>query len=440
MSRVYNVTVNPASLIERPSQTLLNPSIAFKVDSHFGALRMDEWSGREQVGLSEDVLRLDARTLSIQMANLRSKLFPPLAQKELRSFSAGEAAQLLGISDSYLRQLALAGETRDLPAAKGGRRIFSLKQVHHLREVIARKGRQRLPGRIDGDHLQILAVANFKGGSGKTTTAAHLAQFLAIHGYRTLAIDLDPQASLSSLMGYQPEFDVGDNETLYGAIRYDDHQRTIRDVIKATYIPGLSLIPANLELQEFEHDTPRQLADRKIGRREALFFDRLRQAISTVERDFDCVVLDCPPQLGFLTLSALCAATALLITIHPQMLDVASMGQFLLMTSDLLAVVTNAGGTLSYDFMRYLVTRYEPQDAPQTQVVGLLRSLFGERVLTNPMIKSTAISDAGLSKQTFYEVNPRSFSPGTYTRAAEALGAVNGEVGALIQKAWGRVA
>ncbi len=63
---------------------------------------------------------------------------------------------------------------------------------------------------------------NFKGGSGKTTTAAHLAQYLALRGYRVLAIDLDPQASLSALFGHQPEFDVGENETLYGAIRYDE--------------------------------------------------------------------------------------------------------------------------------------------------------------------------------------------------------------------------
>ena len=80
----------------------------------------------------------------------------------------------------------------------------------------------------------------------------------------------------------------------------------------------------------------------------------------------------CPPQLGFLTLSALCAATAVLITVHPQMLDVLSMSQFLHMTGDLLDVVADAGGATQYDWMRYLaLTRYEPSDGPQTQMVGL---------------------------------------------------------------------
>jgi len=73
---------------------------------------------------------------------------------------------------------------------------------------------------------------NFKGGSGKTTTAAHLSQYLALHGYRVLAIDLDPQASLSALFGSQPELDVGPNETLYGAIRYDEQRRSISEIVR----------------------------------------------------------------------------------------------------------------------------------------------------------------------------------------------------------------
>ena len=76
-----------------------------------------------------------------------------------------------------------------------------------------------LPGRRAGDHLKVITVINFKGGSGKTTTAAHLAQKLALDGYRLLAIDLGPQASFSALHGFQPEFDLLDGGTLHDAIR-----------------------------------------------------------------------------------------------------------------------------------------------------------------------------------------------------------------------------
>ena len=103
---------------------------------------------------------------------------------------------------------------------------------------------------------------NFKGGSGKTTTAAHLAQYLAFRGYRVLAIDLDPQASLSTLLGHQPELDVGENETLYGAIRYDTERREMPEIVRGTYIPTSHIVPGNLELMEFEHETPKALMTR----------------------------------------------------------------------------------------------------------------------------------------------------------------------------------
>jgi len=130
-----------------------------------------------------------------------------------------------------------------------------------------------------------------------------------------LAIDLDPQASLSALHGYQPEFDLPDGGTLYDAIRYDD-PLPLRQIIRPTYFTGLDLIPGNLELMEFEHDTPRMLA--QGGRSGNLFFTRIADALGTVEADYDLVVIDCPPQLGFLTMSALSAATAVLVTVHPR--------------------------------------------------------------------------------------------------------------------------
>ena len=386
-----------------------------------------------------EVIASDARQLSAKLLAHRKKLFPPEARKTLRRFSSGEAAKLIGINDGYLRQLSLDGKGPQPETSPTGRRSYSFEDIQALRLFLdegGKAGRRYLPRRGNGEHLQVISVANFKGGSGKTTTAAHLAQYLALYGYRVLAIDLDPQASLSALHGYQPEFDIGENETLYGAIRYDSARRELKEIIRRTYFPGLDIIPGNIELMEFEHESPKALAEKKQG--DALFFARVAQALGSVADDYDVVVLDCPPQLGFLTLSALCAATAVLITVHPQMLDLMSMCQFLIMTSDLLAVVAKAGGNMEYDWMRYLVTRFEPTDGPQTQMVAFMRSIFGERVLTSSMVKSTAISDAGITKQTLYEVSREQFTRATYDRAVEALAAVNGEIEGLIRTAWGR--
>jgi chromosome partitioning protein len=296
--------------------------------------------------------------------------------------------------------------------------------------------RRYLPWRRGADHLQVITVVNFKGGSGKTTTATHLAEYLALRGYRVLAIDLDPQASLSAMLGYQPEFDVGENETLYGALRYDDQRRDLKDLIRKSYFANLDLVPGNLELMEFEHETPKALLD--TSQPQEMFFARMDAALASVADNYDVVIVDCPPQLGFLTMSAMCSATAVLVTVHPQMLDVMSMCQFLIMTSDLLRVVAKNGGNMGYDWMRYLVTRYEPGDGPQNQMVSFMRSLFGDHVLNYPMLKSTAISDAGITKQSLYEVSRDQFTRATYDRALEALDNVNGEIEQLIRAAWGR--
>ncbi len=97
------------------------------------------------------------------------------------------------------------------------------------------------------------------------------------------------------------------------------------------------------------------IAGRRGG---ALFFERLRAAIAEVEDQYDVVVLESPPSLGFLTLGAIYASTGMIVTVHPAMLDVASMSQFLLMMSDLIRVIEDAGAVLRQDFFHYLVTRH----------------------------------------------------------------------------------
>ncbi|MGB3540053.1 MAG: plasmid partitioning protein RepA, partial [Mesorhizobium sp.] len=322
--------------------------------------------------------------------------------------------------------------------AAGGRRFYTADQMVELRHYLDKTGhsdsKKYVPSRKPGDKLQVIAVVNFKGGSGKTTTAAHLAQHLALTGHRVLAIDLDPQASLSALHGFQPELDG--NPSLYDAIRYDDKRRPIADITMPTNFPLLNIIPANLELQEYEFDTPLSMQTSNEGRR---FYSRLGRSLEEIDDRFDVVVIDCPPQLGFLTLTALTASTSVLVTVHPQMLDLMSMSQFLLMLGNFVRSIREKGAPVKIDWLRYLITRYEPTDIPQAQLLGFMQSMLAEEILKNPMLKSTAISDAGLTKQTLYEVERANFNRETYDRAIDALDAVNFEVQGLIHRAWGRL-
>jgi chromosome partitioning protein len=382
-----------------------------------------------------------AAALSAHLRAVGERYFPPSASKSLRSFSSGEVAEIVGVSDGYLRQLSLDGLGPSPEVGSGGRRSYTLQQINELRAYLA-NARQRealnfWPRRRGQDKLQIVTVANFKGGSAKTTTALYLSQGLALQGFRVLAIDMDPQASLSAMFGYQPEFDIPENATLYGAIRYDERRRPMREVVRETYFDGIGLIPGNLELMEFEHHTPRAMIDRQT-RGHDVFFRRVAGAIEQVADEFDVVVIDCPPQLGYLTMGALNAATAMLITVHPQMVDIASMNQFLLMTSDLMAVIEEAGGKLDYDFVRYVVTRHDPRDVPELEIVGLLRNLFKEDVLKATAWKSTAIANAGLTKQSLYELPRGAFGRTVYDRALESVNALNSEVIDLLKGVWGR--
>ena len=377
--------------------------------------------------------------LAVQLQAHHLNTFPPTSEKGIRHFQPSEAARFLGVKEVYLRQVSNYIDDLEVTTTPGGRRSYSVEDIDRIRrhlDKVGRADRRYLPRRRDGEALQIVSIMNFKGGSGKTTTSVHLAQYLALKGYRVLAIDLDPQASMSALFGHQPELDVHVNDTMYGAIRYDDARRPAKDVIRKTYIPGLDLVPGNLELMEFEHDTPRALMRRQPG--DVMFFQRLADAIDEVRDDYDVVIIDCPPQLGYLTLSALSAATSVLVTVHPQMLDVMSMNQFLAMVADLLREVAEAGGNVDFAWLRYLITRFEPSDGPQNQMVGYLRSIFGAHVLNFPMLKSTAVSDAGLTNQTLYEVARGQFTRSTYDRAIESMNSVNDEIETLIKKAWGR--
>ena len=359
--------------------------------------------------------------------------FAPDSTKILRSFAAPEAAELLGVSGQFMRKLHADGTVPEPVEMRGGRRYYTADEIRNARQVLEQSSRTKgryLPGRRDGEKLQIWQLMNFKGGSSKSTTTIHLAHYLALKGYRVLAVDLDPQGSLTSMCGISPEIEF-DGLTIYDAIRYDDPV-PMADVIVETYFPGLYLAPSRLLLSEFEtesavHSNPDQP-----------FFTRIQKALAQVEGAFDIVLMDSPPQLGFLTISGMAAATSLIVPLTPSMLDVSSTAQFLELAGAYMGVIEDAGAALHYDHFKFLITRDEPTDIPSQQLSSFMRALFLDRVMAATALKSTAISDATMLKQSIYEVVRSEMTRATYDRARQSMDAVGKEVEAMMHKAWGR--
>jgi chromosome partitioning protein len=435
---VINLSLTKNFLRESENRDLIPVAKRFASEKRYSGLSSMNVVPDHTFDFDEEILR-QGELISDKLNLLRLEQYPPNAQKGLRLFSSAEVAEFLGVTQNHIKKLHLEGKGPSPEVSSSGRRSYTADQMMELRQYLDKNGRsdfkRYVPHRRNGESLQVVSVVNFKGGSGKTTTAAHLAQYLALTGHRVLAIDLDPQASLTSLHGIQPELDK--NPSLYEALRYDENRISIKEIIRPTNFPGLDIVPANLELQEYEYETP-LAASNKSSPEGRMFFTRISSALKEVDNRYDVVVIDCPPQLGYLTLTSLTASTSVLITIHPQMLDVMSMSQFLLMLGGILQSIKGAGAAVKLKWFRYLVTRYEPTDVPQQQMVGFLQAMFSRNMLKNQMLKSTAIADAGITKQTVYEIEKSQFTRSTYERALESLNAVNGEVMSLIHKAWGR--
>ena len=359
--------------------------------------------------------------------------YAPDQRKELRLFSATETADLLGVTGQFLRKCHSEMTLPEPVVNRNGRRFYSGGEILHIRHLLESSSRtpgKYLPGRREGDKLQVIQLMNFKGGSAKSTSAIHLCHYFALSGYRVLAIDLDPQGSLTGFCGIQTELEF-EGASIYDALRYDDPV-PMSETIVETYFPGLHLAPARLVLSEFETETAVN-AGRGVA-----FFNKLNNAIQSVEGDYDVVVIDSPPALGFLTLTGLYAATSVIVPMTPSMLDLASTQQFVEMTSAYLGVIEDTGVQLDHDFFSFLITRDDPSDIPSQQIVSLMRALFQDRVVSATSLRSTAIADASMLKMTIYEVARSEMTRSTYDRAKGSMDAVGSEVAGMIQQAWGR--
>ncbi len=349
-----------------------------------------------------------------------------VATRRSPRFPITRVADLVGRTGTAIREAEKDGRLPVVPRTQSGRRIgYTLAEVNAMRTVFGTR-----PWRDPTDPLAIIAVQNFKGGVGKSTVSVHLAQYLAIRGYRVCLVDCDSQGSSTTMLGYVPDLDISEDDTLYPFIR-NTEMSSLAYAVRETHWDGLWLIPANLRLYSAEYE----LAAR-IARSDQRLLNRLSEGIASIAEHFDVIILDPPPALGTVSLSVMRAANALLVPIPPTVVDFTSTTSFLAMLHESIGVLEERGLPIDLRWMRFLATRADEQKSMQRELLQVMRNLFGESMLRTVLRDSAEIDNASARMMSVYELEQPVTSRETYQRCITYLNAVNAEIEMQIRLTW----
>jgi chromosome partitioning protein len=397
-------------------------------------------------------------------------------RKSLRLFSTWEITRyLIPVAQGHFRRVLKTNP--ELPQGQseteGGAKWFTLDEVLRLRGFFAAEGAKKkdyLPYRPAGLPAKMVAVANFKGGVGKTSTCAHLAMSAALDGYRVLVIDLDAQGSMTSIFGgkvadeWQTAFPLlarhyaqhlqADNrlraergEALHplDATLTEALKLNTADIIQKTHWPNIDLIGSQLNLYWAEFQIP-------VWRMQARgwkLWDALSDALaqSGVLDQYDLIFLDTPPALGYLTINGLAAADILLVPLGASFLEFDSTGRFFDMLHSTFAsieegenVAARALGrpelVFEWDAVRTVITRFDASQ--QSELAAFMQAYLGRAMAPQRQDFTALIGQAGEQVNGIYEADYRDFNRDTYIRGRETFDQTWAEFKRLLYGIWRR--
>jgi len=363
-------------------------------------------------------------------------------------FKIGEVSKMVGRSTQSIRDSEESGdlEKPEVDKKNNRRKGYTLKQVNNIREYYGTN-----PVLMRTDAPRIISFSNFKGGVGKSTTAVHAAQSFATSGFRVLFIDMDPQASSSSLLGYEPDLQLTEADTVAPYI-YGDKE-TLDYAVRDTYWENLDLIPSCLDLYGIEYAIAGMAAEESAKHATANakgedyesenVFSYLSNGIETVIHNYDIVVIDPPPALGMISINVLYAATAIVIPMPLSMLDFLSTIQFYKLTKEVVETLGKQGINIGYHFIKILLTRKKARtesDEESTdiedQIYRLAKEHYGAYLMDSIIYESKAIKDATGELKTLFELEKPIGSTVAYKNALASMNATCLEIETELRKTW----
>ncbi|SNR72342.1 AAA family ATPase [Puniceibacterium sediminis] len=417
-----------------------------------------------------------ARACEAGRSDLASRGLEADGHRTLRLFSTWEITRyLIPVATGHFRRVLK--QNPDLPQGRseteGGAKWFTLDEVLRLRAHFGTEGskaKEYLPYRPQGLPAKMVAVANFKGGVGKTSTAAHLAMSAALDGYKVLVIDLDSQGSMTSIFGgkvqdeWQTVFPLlarhyalhlrGENQRRMdrgeAPLPLDDTLSDALDVkaqslVQKTHWPNIDLIGAQLNLYWAEFQIP---VWRMSGRGWKLW-DALTDMLEAdgILDAYDIVFLDTPPALGYLTINGLAASDILLVPLGASFLEFDSTGRFFDMLHSTFSSIEDAENmaaralgrdelSFQWDAVRAVVTRYD--GSQQAELASLMQAYLGQTLSPHRQDFTALIGQAGEQVQGIYEADYRDFNRETYVRGRETFDATYAAFKQLLIGAWRR--